>query len=239
MIEKGEQRTNVRTILPGPVLRMDLGGGVHKDMVQPEKGWFPNDVALKGIEVTLEEADASRPEDKVNINRMVAGMEEGTTEAPPEHCEAYDRFNKEVRSLFHGPALNTLAVRGEEAKVLEVLAVADKECVQYVDASGKSALFLAAAEGYLGIVEALLAADADVNRARDNGCTPLYILSQNGHLNVVQALLTAGADKSISRNWEFTWCLGSLFCCVPCCGWITPRGAAQWYGHEEVAELLR
>ena len=67
-------------------------------------------------------------------------MEEGTTEAPLEHCEAYDRFNKEVRSLFHGPALSDLALNGNEAKVLKLLAVADKECVQYVDASGASAL---------------------------------------------------------------------------------------------------
>ena len=50
MIEEGTQGTvkaGVYTpVLPGLVLRMDLGGGEYKDMVQPEDGWFPPVVAL-------------------------------------------------------------------------------------------------------------------------------------------------------------------------------------------------
>ena len=197
MIEKFTQRTTVKgLVLPGPVLRMDLGGGEYKDMVQPERGWFPADVALKGIEVTLEEADASMPDDKVNINRMVAGMEEGTTEAPPKHCEAYDQFNREVRGLFQGAALYTLASRGNEAKVRKLLAVAAPGSVQYVNANGMSALYTASGHGYLGIVEALLAANAEVDRASDiEGFTPLIIASHGGHLEVVRYLCEAGADK--------------------------------------------
>jgi ankyrin repeat protein len=201
MIAKGEQHTTpTGFVLPGPLLRMDLGGGVHKDMVQPKNGWFPNDVALKGIEVTLEEADASMVDDKVNINRMVAGMEEGTTEAPPEHCEAYDRFNQEVRSLFHGPALNSLALNGKEAKVLELLAVANKECVQYVNANGMSALWQASEKGHIDIMKALLSADADVNCAQNTGATPLFISSEEGHIDVVKLLRAANADVNHANN---------------------------------------
>ena len=61
--------------------------------------------------------------------------------------------------------------------MLKLLAVADKESVLYVDASGVSALYEASQKGHLGIVKALLAADADVNRATNTGGTPLFVSS--------------------------------------------------------------
>ena len=39
-----------------------------------------------------------------------------------------------------------------------------------------------------------LAANANVDRAAQNGCTPLYIACQNGHTEVVAKLLAANAD---------------------------------------------
>src|ERR1700722_8395573 len=46
---------------------------------------------------------------------------------------------------------------------------------------------------HLEVVEALLAAGADVN-AGDGGDPPLVLASDYGHLRVVQSLLAAGAD---------------------------------------------
>ncbi len=61
-----------------------------------------------------------------------------------------------------------------------------------------TALMEASANGHLEVVQALLAAKADVNAKRGNdskdGATALTLAALNGHLNVVQALLAAKAD---------------------------------------------
>ena len=90
--------------------------------------------------------------------------------------------------------------------------------MQYVDASGVSALIIAAVKRHLvhlGIVKALLAADADMNRTQVVGAPSLYMSSQNGRSEVVKVLLSGDADKSITANWhcgrfEF---LGLVLCC--------------------------
>ena len=43
--------------------------------------------------------------------------------------------------------------------------------------------------GHLEVVKALLAAQADVNKASNDGETPLHWASNEGHLEVVKALL--------------------------------------------------
>ena len=55
-------------------------------------------------------------------------------------------------------------------------------------------LYIAAQEGHLPVVSALLDAKADVNQATDDGDTPLHVAAQVGHLPVVSALLDAKAD---------------------------------------------
>ena len=60
-----------------------------------------------------------------------------------------------------------------------------------------SALFMAASVGDLQVVQTLLEARADVNRAASalaNHFTPLMVAAQNGDADVVRALLKAGAD---------------------------------------------
>jgi ankyrin repeat protein len=55
-------------------------------------------------------------------------------------------------------------------------------------------LHWASGEGHLEVVKALLAAQADVKKADDDGETPLHWASDFGHLEVVEALLAAQAD---------------------------------------------
>ena len=50
------------------------------------------------------------------------------------------------------------------------------------------------------VVSALLAAEADVNQARDDGETPLCYAALRGHLPVVSALLEAKADVNQARD---------------------------------------
>ena len=62
-------------------------------------------------------------------------------------------------------------------------------------APGYTALTYATKEGHLDILEALLAAGADKNRAKSHGYTPLICAAQNGRVECLKFLLTAGTDK--------------------------------------------
>jgi len=62
---------------------------------------------------------------------------------------------------------------------------------------GQTALILAARNGHLVVVEALLRAGADPNHAMSDGRTALILAAEHGHLPVVEALLRAGADPNV------------------------------------------
>ena len=55
--------------------------------------------------------------------------------------------------------------------------------------SGATPLYVAAQNGHLDIVKALLEAGADRNQAMNSGATPLFIAAEKGHLDVVEMLL--------------------------------------------------
>ena len=55
-------------------------------------------------------------------------------------------------------------------------------------------LHIAAYNGYLGIVKALIDAKADIDIAAEGGFTPLHIAAEKGHLEIVRALIEAGAN---------------------------------------------
>jgi hypothetical protein len=69
-----------------------------------------------------------------------------------------------------------------------------------IGSSTATPLYLASQKGHLPVVQALLQAGADADKARDGGSTPLFIASQEGHVPVVQALLQAGADVDKARD---------------------------------------
>ena len=57
-----------------------------------------------------------------------------------------------------------------------------------------TALMLAAEQGHLDVVQALLDAGADLNAGKGEWGTALMKAAQNGHLGVVRALIAAKAD---------------------------------------------
>jgi ankyrin repeat protein len=69
---------------------------------------------------------------------------------------------------------------------------------------GETPLTVAAQKGYLGIVKELIAANADVNKAQDNGLTPLIFATLNGHLEIVKALIAAKADVNSADDEGYT-----------------------------------
>ena len=58
----------------------------------------------------------------------------------------------------------------------------------------RTALMIAAQTGHLDVVQALVAAKAEVNAKAASGATALGVASEQGHLDVVQALVAANAD---------------------------------------------
>ena len=64
-------------------------------------------------------------------------------------------------------------------------------------------LYLAASKNRKIIVDLLLAAGADKDKANSNGSTPLFIAAEKGNLDIVNVLLAAGADKEKAKNNGF------------------------------------
>ncbi len=69
---------------------------------------------------------------------------------------------------------------------------------------GLTALVLAAREGALNSLEALVAAKADVNQQTGDGSTAMLVAIQNGHYDVATFLLNHGADPNLSneKGWN-------------------------------------
>ena len=55
-------------------------------------------------------------------------------------------------------------------------------------------MYVASKKGHNKVVTTLLATDADVNQAQNDGRTPLYLACQYGRTEVVTTLLAANAD---------------------------------------------
>jgi ankyrin repeat protein len=75
-------------------------------------------------------------------------------------------------------------------------------CVDATDNNLQTPLILAAANGKISTVQALIKAHADIERGDDNFCSPLFWAVNNGHISVVKALLAAGASVKKRGNFD-------------------------------------
>jgi hypothetical protein len=90
-----------------------------------------------------------------------------------------------------------------------------------VNATGSTALFLAAEDGFDEIVGLLVNAGADVNATGNQGATPLLVASRYGRVKAVETLIAAGANVNASTAT----------------GWTALHHASKG-GHKAVVELL-
>eukprot|EP00439_Symbiodinium_sp_Y106_P000855 s231_g1.t1 len=68
-------------------------------------------------------------------------------------------------------------------------------------------LYAASSQGHLEVVRLLLEANADKDKATNDGYTPLFVAAEQRHLEVLRFLLEAKADKDKATHDGFTpWC---------------------------------
>lgn len=82
-------------------------------------------------------------------------------------------------------------------------------------------LHIAAARGFVGEAQALIAAGAVIDARNAWGATPLWIASHAGRLDVVRVLLDAGADRTLTDLQD-----------------TSPLDAAAEAGHDAVCVTL-
>jgi len=105
-----------------------------------------------------------------------------------------------------GERLLRAAEQGDETELRRLLQ-ADKGAVEFADASGDTALRLAARRGHASCVQILLAAGADVDDTSAfvrPGWTPLHEAASAGWADCVQALLEAGAITEAENHDGWT-----------------------------------
>ena len=66
--------------------------------------------------------------------------------------------------------------------------------------SGATPLHMAARDGHQEVVQLLIEAGSELNKATKFGATPILVAAQNGHKGVVQELIKANADVNIKNN---------------------------------------
>ena len=119
------------------------------------------------------------------------------------------RFSAKKRALFEAIAA------GDVEAVKQALSAGARPDARL---EGETAVLKAAALGRLDILEALIAAGADVNkpasaeeeRAWGTGRTPLIVAAEGGHIGCVAALLKAGAHVDARMRHENVSWMGAL-----------------------------
>lgn len=92
--------------------------------------------------------------------------------------------------------------------------------VDATNAYGETALIAAASCGHLGIVRALLSANASVDTAQKYGATPIFCAAAYGHYEIVQVLIAHGATNRPNSAGN------------------TPLSVATREGHHDIVRLL-
>lgn len=128
--------------------------------------------------------------------------------------------------LFLKDGLITAAALGDLKRVLSYI-IDERVDVNastnaFLFGEGITALQLSCVFGHLDVINALIAAGADIDQGNQYGKTPLYMASIQGRVDVVRALVEAGADINMASPHDR----------------CSPLFAASEEGHVEVVRIL-
>ncbi|XP_048843963.1 ankyrin repeat and SOCS box protein 3 [Brienomyrus brachyistius] len=136
-------------------------------------------------------------------------------------------YSIDVRDNRGWNALHEAAFGGAHrcAQILLKAARSKSQSRGYVNTlthDGSTALYLAAEQGHLSLVQSLLQAGADVNRVNNDGASPLFAAVDSGHRKVVELLVREGSEVNSSHSASGWSCLHQ----------------ATFKGHSEVVSFL-
>jgi beta-lactamase regulating signal transducer with metallopeptidase domain len=161
------------------------------------------------------------------------------------------------RSLFSrelAEELHVAATGGDTARVLELIG-RESALVDAPDEDGMTPLALAAWEGHVGPVKALVRAGADLDRRNRNGLTPLFCAMDRSRWTMARCLMENGADlfthgfrgrsllHEAARHDAVGFARALLEAGVAVNGTdtdgCTPLDHAVWSGRSSMSRLLR
>ena len=184
---------------------------------------------------------ASKPSMAMFSNPAMFGMFGSATGDPEKHAQLLaliteGRSSYDLATACQGvkaATINLVPKDGAAPPLLHAAAAANAaDCVQALltakadvnlgDTSGATALFIAAKNDAVNVLEKLLPVPhVDLNKPRKSGATPVYVATQNNALGCLRALLDAGADPDASKE-----------------GGFTPSSVACLRGNEECLSML-
>ncbi|XP_025086384.1 ankyrin repeat and SAM domain-containing protein 1A-like isoform X2 [Pomacea canaliculata] len=129
-----------------------------------------------------------------------------------------------VRTILSGKSPRASTSSGGLTGSLRSLLALKHVNVNCTDNNGETPLHLAALNGHMDVVVALLTAKASVVEVDSKGCTPLHLAAWNGHAPICELLLDSSPDKSIVN--------------VQTTEGETPLHFAAQHGHLDVVTLL-
>jgi len=139
---------------------------------------------------------------------------------PTPSCGKKHTVSSEISETGTVREINRAATDGDTGKV-KALIEQNPELARAKNSGGVTPLHLAAMSGRKGVVELLLAHNADISAKEGHGLTPLHLAAQEGQGDVAALLLTWNAALT-ARDHD---------------GW-TPLHFAAEQGHKDVVQLF-